>query len=37
VGREEWLHRRAQEAARGFELHTGKCYRSPETPGRKKT
>ena len=29
VGRDEWLRRRAREASRGFEHHTGKYYRSP--------
>jgi hypothetical protein len=27
LGREEWLRMMVERAERGYELHTGKCYR----------
>jgi hypothetical protein len=33
LGRAEWLRRRAEAAARGYEAHTGMCYRVSVLPG----
>ncbi|MCD6263786.1 hypothetical protein DRO56_01900 [Candidatus Bathyarchaeota archaeon] len=37
LGREGWLRRAAEKAERGFEFHTGKCYRVCVEDGKLKS